>query len=77
MESAHDQLHQQLAEANEDDNAAVSAVLQGDRLSTSALQMGEHAYHAHKLRPYKQAANAAFYREISGTGYAAFDPSYS
>lgn len=58
MESVHDQLHQQLAEANEDDNAAVSAVLQGDRLSTSALQMGEHAYHAHKLRPYKQAQNA-------------------
>lgn len=58
MESAHNQLHQQLAEANEDDNAAVSAVLQGDRLSTSALQRGEHAYHAHKLRPYKQAQNA-------------------
>lgn len=58
MESAHNQLHQQLAEANEDDNAAVSAVLQGDRLSTSALQMGEHAYHAHKLCPYKQAQNA-------------------
>lgn len=58
MESVHDQLHQQLAEANEDDNAAVSAVLQGDRLSTSALQRGEHAYHAHKLRPYKQAQNA-------------------
>ena len=58
MESVHDQLHQQLAEANEDDNAAESAVLQGDRFSTSALQMGEHAYHAHKLRPYKQAQNA-------------------
>ena len=58
IESAHDQLHQQLAEANEDDNAAVSAVLQGDRLSTSALQMGEHAYHAYKLRPYKQAQKA-------------------
>ena len=29
------------------------------------------------LRPYKQAASAAFYREISGTGYAAFGPSYS
>ena len=58
IESAHDQLHQQLAEANEDDNAAASAVLQGDRLSTSALQMGEHAYHAHKLRPYKQAQKA-------------------
>ena len=27
------------------------------------------------LRPYKRAAEAAFYREISGTGYAAFDPS--
>ena len=58
MESVHDQLHQQLAEANEDDNAAVSAVLQGDRLSTSALQMGEHAYHAQKLRPYRQAQKA-------------------
>ncbi|MGN0991460.1 MAG: hypothetical protein ACI4O4_08370, partial [Candidatus Ventricola sp.] len=58
IESAHEQLHQQLAEANEDDNAAASAVLQGDRLSTSALQMGEHAYHAHKLRPYKQAQKA-------------------
>lgn len=58
IESAHDQLHQQLAEANEDDNAAVSAALQGDRLSTSALQMGEHAYHSHKLRPYRQAQKA-------------------
>ena len=26
------------------------------------------------LTPYKQAANAAFYREISGNGYAVFDP---
>ena len=58
IESAHEQLHQQLAEANEDDNAAVSAGLQGDRLNTSALQMGEHAYHAHKLRPYQQAQKA-------------------
>lgn len=58
IEAAHDQLHQQLAEANEDDNVAASAVLQGDRLSTSALQMGEHAYHAHKMRPYKQAQKA-------------------
>ena len=58
IESVHEQLHQQLAEVNEDDNAAVSAVLQGDRFSTSALQMGEHAYHAHRLRPYKQAQKA-------------------
>ena len=27
------------------------------------------------LRPYKNAANATFYREVSGTGYAAIDPS--
>ncbi len=54
----HDQLHRQLAEANEDDNSAVNAVLQGDQLSESALQMGEHAYHAHKLRPYRKAEQA-------------------
>ena len=29
------------------------------------------------LRPYKQAANAVFSREISGTSSAAFDPSYT
>jgi len=45
----HDQLHRQLSEANEDDNSAMDAVLQGDQLSESALQMGEHAYYAHKL----------------------------
>ena len=44
----HDQLHRQLAKANEDDNVAASAALQGDELGTSALQLGEHAYHAHK-----------------------------
>ena len=26
------------------------------------------------LRPYRQAADAAFYREITGSGYVAFDP---
>lgn len=55
---AHDQLHRQLSEANEDENSAVNAVLQGDQLSESALQMGEHAYHAHKLRPYRKAEQA-------------------
>ncbi len=54
----HDQLHRQLAEANEDDNSAVNAVLQADQLSESALQMGEHSYHAHKLRPYRKAEQA-------------------
>lgn len=69
IESAREQLRQQLAEANEDDNAAASAVLQGDRFSTSALQMGEHAYHAHKLRPYKQAQNAERALDEANTRY--------
>lgn len=58
IQSAHDQLHRQLAKANEDDNVAASAALQGDGLGTSALQMGEHAYHAHKLRPFRKAQKA-------------------
>ena len=58
IQSAHDQLHRQLAKANEDDNVAASAALQGDELGTSALQMGEHAYHAHKLRPFRKAQKA-------------------
>ena len=58
FQSAHDQLHRQLAKANEDDNVAASAALHGDELGTSALQMGEHAYHAHKLRPFRKAQKA-------------------
>ena len=58
IQSAHDQLHRQLAKANEDDNVAASAALQGDELGTSALQMGEHAYHAHKLRPLRRVQKA-------------------
>lgn len=54
----HDQLHRQVAQSNKDDNSAVDAVLHGDQLSKSALQMGEHAYHAHKLRPYRKAEQA-------------------
>lgn len=48
----------QLAKANEDDNVAASAALQGDELGTSALQLGEHAYHAHKLRPLRRVQKA-------------------
>ena len=54
----HDQLHRQLSEANEDDNSAMDAVLQGDQLSESALRMGEHTYYAHKFRPYRKAEQA-------------------
>ena len=58
IRTASDQLHRQIAAANEDDNAAASAVLQADRVTQSALQMGEHAYHARKLRTYRRAEQA-------------------
>lgn len=56
--TANDQLHRQVADANEDDNAAVSAMLKADDVKGSALRAGEHAYHANKLRPYRQAGKA-------------------
>lgn len=58
VRTARDQLHRQAKDANEDDNVAVDAVLQTDQKAESALQMGEHAYHAHKMRPYKQLEKA-------------------
>ncbi len=54
VRSAGDQLHRQIAKANEkDDNAAVDAVLRADEVKKTALQAGEHAYHAHQLKHYK------------------------
>lgn len=47
VKTAGDQLHRQVKESNEDDNVAVNAVLQADQKTETALQMGEHAYHAH------------------------------
>ena len=58
VRTAGDQLHRQAKNANEDDNVAVDAVLQADQKAESALQMGEHAYHAHKMRPYKRLEKA-------------------
>ena len=58
VKTAGDQLHRQVKESNEDDNVAVDAVLQADQKTESALQMGEHAYHAHKMRPYKRLEKA-------------------
>ena len=55
IHTAGDQLHRQVASANEDDNAAVNAALKGQEAGDSALRMGEHAYHTHKLKPYRQA----------------------
>ena len=58
VKTAGDQLHRQVEMANEDDNVAVDAVLQADQKAETALQMGEHAYHAHRLRPYKRLEKA-------------------
>ena len=58
VKTASDQLHRQVKKSNEDDNVAVDAVLQADQKTETALQMGEHAYHAHKMRPYKRLAKA-------------------
>lgn len=52
-------LKQQAAASNEDDNTGVTAALQTERAGESVLQMGEHAYHAHKLKPYRDAEKAA------------------
>ena len=58
VKTAGDQLHRQFKESNEDDNVAVNAVLQADQKTETALQMGEHAYHAHKMRPYRRLEKA-------------------
>ena len=47
----HAEVHRQLADANEDDNTAVQAVLKADDTAQSALQMGERGYHALQMRP--------------------------
>lgn len=54
----HSELHRQLASANEDDNTAAKAVLKADDATKSALQMGEHGYHALRMRPYRKAEKA-------------------
>ena len=58
VKAAGDQLHRQVKESNEDDNVAVDAVLQADEKTETALQMGEHAYHARKMRPYRRLEKA-------------------
>ena len=54
IRTAGDQLHRQAVQANKDDNVALTAVLKADTATKSALHAGEHAYHAAKLRPYRQ-----------------------
>ena len=58
IKSAEDQLHRQIAAANEDDNVAADAILKADDVKESALQMGEHAYHARSAHLYRSAIRA-------------------
>ena len=58
IRTAGDQLHRQAVQANKDDNVALTAVLKADTATKSALHAGEHAYHAAKLRPYRQLQKA-------------------
>ena len=58
IRTAGDQLHRQVAQANEDDNVAVDAVLKADDVRETALQAGEHAYHAKNVRHHRQAEKA-------------------
>ncbi len=58
IHTAGDQLHRQVSRANEDNNVAVDAALKGDRAAGTALQAGEHAYHARKIRQYRRSAKA-------------------
>ena len=52
------ELHRTTAASNEDGNVAVSASLEGEKAGESALQMGDHAFHAHKLHTYRKAEHA-------------------
>ena len=58
IKTAEDQLHRQIVQANEDDNIAVDAVLQADNAGQTALQAGEHAFHARAVHQYKKAWKA-------------------
>ena len=58
MRTINTEIHRNVAKANEDDNVAASASLKAEEKVESALRMGDHAYHARKLRPYRQMENA-------------------
>ncbi len=57
-QSFHDEIRQQTTKANEDDNVSVNAAMKADEVTESALQSGEHAYHARKLRRYRREKSA-------------------
>ena len=67
VRTAGDQLHRQVAQANEDDNVAVTAALKADDARATVLQEGERAYHARKLRAQRQKAEGRKNSHPAGT----------
>lgn len=55
VNEATNAFQRQAAKSNEDNNVAVSAVMEGQRATESALQTGQHAHYAHKLRKFRRA----------------------
>ncbi len=53
------ELRKQATNSNEDDNSGVKMALKSEEAGESILKMGDHAYHAHQLRPYRNAEKAA------------------
>lgn len=52
------EIHRNMAKANQDDNVAATASLKAEEKAESALRMGDHVYHARKLKPYRQMEKA-------------------
>ena len=67
VRTAGDQLHRQIAQANEDDNVAVTAALKADDARATVLQEGERAYHARKLRAQRRKAEGRKNSHPAGT----------
>ena len=71
VRTAGDQLHRQVAQANEDDNVAVTAALKADDARATVLQEGERAYHARKLRAQRRKAEGRKNSHPAGTSPSA------
>ena len=71
VRTAGDQLHRQVAQANEDDNVAVTAALKADDARATVLQEGERAYHARKLRSQRQKSEGRKHSHPAGTSPSA------
>ena len=58
------ELHRRAASANEDNNVAAEASLKAETKAESVLRMGDHVFHAHKLRAYRHEEKKVDERNI-------------